>query len=101
MSATHHIPSKTDNKPYMRHDNQNMCISLVCGHCDDLTGSSTSAREELWKALEKAFGKCSKHMNKFTHVGVEHEQTTDKKSIYTHQKGYIMELHMIPLPAHS
>eukprot|EP00959_Pyramimonas_sp_CCMP1952_P090071 1885708-Pyramimonas_sp.AAC.1 len=40
-------------------------------------------------------------MNKFTYLGVEHEQTTDKKSIYTHQNGYTMELHMIPLPAHS
>eukprot|EP00959_Pyramimonas_sp_CCMP1952_P278697 5827074-Pyramimonas_sp.AAC.2 len=63
----------------MRHDGQGKCVSLVCGHLDDLKWSSTtSAREEWWTALEKAFGTCSKHMNQFTYLDAEHEQAGDK-----------------------
>eukprot|EP00959_Pyramimonas_sp_CCMP1952_P288618 6035520-Pyramimonas_sp.AAC.1 len=46
MSATHHIPSRSDNELRAWHARQGKCISSVCRHFDDLKGSSTTTAGE-------------------------------------------------------
>jgi hypothetical protein len=108
MASTGHYATKTDNKLYMHHSaastpqRRKICDSLVCGHLDDLKGSSKpELRTALQNAMDEIFGKCSKHIGTFTYLGVEHEQSEDLKSVYTHQTPYVMELREIPLPAHA
>ena len=67
---------------------------------DDLKVASTEKeRLLLIKSLEDVFGTCSKKLGTFMYLGVQHEQSKDKRTIYKHQRHYVEELHRITIGA--
>ena len=101
MKACKYEPNCTDKKLYMKHV-AGKCVSLAGGHMDDLKGaSSEKERLLLTKSLEDIFGTCTKKLGTFMYLGVQHEQSSDKRTIYKHQRHYVAELHPITIDAHK
>ena len=49
--------------------------------------------------MEDVFGTCTKKLGNFIHLGVQHEQSDDKRKMYKHQRHYVEELHPIMIVA--
>ena len=87
LRDTGHVPTQADSKTFLLHGTTTGdCNSMISGHLDDIKGASTKAvREAVVTKLESVVGKCKVSLDKFTFLGLQHEQR-DNYEIYTHQK---------------
>ena len=69
---------------------------IISTHVDDIKGGATKAMaDSLLAFLNKEFGSCTNEWSKFTHTGVEHEQTGE--GIFCHQWKYAESLKQLVL----
>ena len=88
---------KTDPQVYVKFVS-NRLVLIVSTHVDDLKGAGEPAeRAGLVAHLEGRFGKLSKELHTFTHVGVVHTQSPTTFEVEMHQRPYAQHLRQICL----
>ena len=91
------VACKLDPQVYVKFVS-GILVLILSTHVDDLKGAGeTAQRDGLIAHLEARFGKLSKQLHSFTHVGVVHEQSPTTFEVEMHQKPYAQQLRQICL----
>ena len=69
-------------------------LSMLTTHIDDIKGAATENEcDILLTALKKDYGNDAKiERTSFEHTGIQHIQSEDKTTVYTHQNHYVKDL---------